>query len=65
MKSLLTPGVCLVAIAALLHTGLVTPNAVLLTYAFYAASIAGLLLTWRFHSSRVFFALLVLFISLS
>ncbi len=59
MKSLLTPGICLVAVAVLLHTGLVTPSVTLITYAFYTAAIAGLLLAWRFHSSRIFFALLV------
>jgi GGDEF domain-containing protein len=63
MKPLLTPGICLVAVAVLLHTGLVAPSATILTYAFYAATIAGLLLAWRFHSSRIFFALLVLFLS--
>ncbi len=63
MKSLLTPGVCLVVVATLLHTGLVAPSATILTYAFYTATIAGLLLAWRFHSSRIFFALLVLFLS--
>jgi GGDEF domain-containing protein len=63
MKSLLTPGICLLAVAALLHTGLVAPSAALVTYAFYAALIAGLLLAWRFHSSRIFFALLVLFLA--
>jgi GGDEF domain-containing protein len=60
MKSLLTPGICLVAVAALLHTGLVTPSVALITYAFYGAAMAGLLLAWRFHSTRIFFALLVL-----
>jgi GGDEF domain-containing protein len=63
MKSLLTPGICLVAVAILLHTGLVAPSATILAYAFYTATIAGLLLAWRFHSSRIFFALLVLFLS--
>jgi diguanylate cyclase (GGDEF)-like protein len=63
MKSLLTPGICLVVVAALLHTGLVTPSAVLVTYAFYTALVAGLLLAWRFHSSRIFFALLVVLLS--
>jgi GGDEF domain-containing protein len=63
MKSLLTPGIGLLAVAALVHTGLITPNATLLVYAFYAASIIGLLLCWRFHSSRIFFALLVLFLA--
>ncbi len=63
MKSLLTPGICLVAVAALLHTGLVAPGATLIAYAFYTALIAGLLLAWRFHSSRIFFALLVVFLA--
>jgi GGDEF domain-containing protein len=63
MKSLLTPGICLLAVAALLHTGLVAPSAALVNYAFYATSIAGILLAWRFHSSRIFFALLVLFLA--
>src|SRR4029077_6964736 len=63
MKSLLTPGICLAAIAALLHTGLLAPNVALVTYAFCAATIAGLLLAWRFHSSRIFFALLSLFLA--
>ncbi len=63
MKSLLTPGICLVAVAALLHTGLVTPSPLLIAYAFYGVLIAGLLLAWRFHSSRIFLALLVLFLA--
>jgi diguanylate cyclase (GGDEF)-like protein len=63
MKSLLTPGVFLVTTAILLHTGMVTPSAALIGYAFYGAWIAGLLLAWRFHSSRILFALLVLFFS--
>jgi diguanylate cyclase (GGDEF)-like protein len=63
MKSLLTPAILLVAVAALLHTGLIAPSAAVIGYAFYAAWIAGLLLAWRFHSSRIFFALLVLFLA--
>jgi diguanylate cyclase (GGDEF)-like protein len=63
MKSLLTPGACLLAVAVLLHTGLLAPSAALASYAFYAASIAGLLLAWRFHSSRIFSALLVLLLA--
>jgi diguanylate cyclase (GGDEF)-like protein len=63
MKSLLTPGLCLAALAILLHSGLLAPSAALATDSFYAALIAGLLLTWRFQSSRIFFALLALFLS--
>ena len=63
MKSLLTPGICLLAVAVLLHSGLVTPSPLLIAYAFYGVLLAGLLLAWRFHSSRIFFALLVLFLA--
>jgi GGDEF domain-containing protein len=63
MKSLLTPGVFLLVVAVLLHTGLLAPNLALVTYAFGAATVAGLLLAWRFHSSRIFFALLSLFLA--
>ena len=57
------PGVCLVAVAALLHTGLIAPSAAAVSYAFYGAWIAGLLLAWRFHSTRIFSALVVLFLA--
>jgi diguanylate cyclase (GGDEF)-like protein len=63
MKSLLTPGIFLLAIAALLHTGLLAPTVPVVTYAFITATIAGLLLAWRFHSSRIFFAVLSLFLA--
>ena len=63
MKSLLTPGIFLAAVAVLLHTGLVAPSVALVTYTFCAATIAGLLLAWRFHSSRIFFAVLSLFLA--
>jgi GGDEF domain-containing protein len=63
MKSLITPGICLAAVAALLHTGLVTPSPLLIAYAFYGVLIAGLLLAWRFHSSRIFIALLLVFLA--
>src|ERR1700692_2940040 len=63
MKTLLTPGVCLLAVAALLHTGLIAPSPAVVSYAFYGAWIAGLLLAWRFHSTRIFSALLLLFLA--
>jgi diguanylate cyclase (GGDEF)-like protein len=63
MKSLLTPGIFLLAIAVSLHTGLLPPNPAIVSYAFYGAVIAGLLLAWRFHSTRIFSALLVLFLA--
>jgi diguanylate cyclase (GGDEF)-like protein len=68
MKSLLMPGLWLLAAVLLLHTGLITPsaaliNAALISFAFYGALIAGLLMAGRFHSSRIFVALLVLFLA--
>src|SRR6266851_10509925 len=63
MKSLLTPGICLAAVVALLHTGLVTPSPLLIAYAFYGVLTAGLLLAWRFHSSRIFLALVFLLLA--
>jgi diguanylate cyclase (GGDEF)-like protein len=63
MKSLLTPGIVLAVIVALLHTGLLAPNIALVTYAFITATVAALLLAWRFHSSRIFFAVLSLFLA--
>ncbi|MFZ0198385.1 MAG: GGDEF domain-containing protein [Candidatus Sulfotelmatobacter sp.] len=63
MKTLLSPAVWIVAVALLLHTGLVTPGDAFVTFALYAALIAGLPLAWKFHSSRIFFALLVLFLA--
>jgi GGDEF domain-containing protein len=60
MKTLLTPGICLLVVAGLLHTGLIAPSAALVTYALWGAGIAGLLLAWRFHSMGIFSALLVL-----
>jgi GGDEF domain-containing protein len=63
MKSLLMPGVWILAAALLLHTGLIAPGLAVVTFAFYAAVVAGLLVAWRFHSSRVFVALLVLFLA--
>ncbi len=63
MKPLLVPGGILVAVAILLHTGLLSASVPVVVFAFYAALVAGLLLAWRFHSSRIFFALLVLFLA--
>src|SRR5207237_885834 len=43
-----------------LETGWVTLALPTLILLYYAALVFGLLLAWRFHSSRVFFALVVL-----
>lgn len=63
MKSLLIPGVCLLAAAVLLQTVSPAPSAALAFYGFHGALIAGLLLSWRFHSSRIFFGLVALFLA--
>lgn len=62
-KTLLTPGIFLLGVAVLLHTGLLAPSAALVSYAFYGAWMMGLLLAWRFHSTRIFSGLLVLFLA--
>ena len=63
MKALFTTGIWLLAAAVVLHTGLVSPTLTAITLFSYSVLIAGLLLAWRFHSSRVFFALLMLFLA--
>ncbi len=63
MKTLLTPGICLLAVAVLLHTGMIAPSPAVVSYAFYGALVAGLMLAWRFHSTRIFSALLVVFLA--
>ena len=64
VKSLLLPGgVLLFCAAALLHSGLLTLALPALSFLYYSALIGGMLLAWRFHSSRVFFALLVVFLA--
>jgi GGDEF domain-containing protein len=61
LKSLLVPGgLLLLAVALVLHAGLLTLALPGLTLLYYCSVAAGLLLAWRFHSSRVFFAVSVL-----
>jgi GGDEF domain-containing protein len=65
LKSLIVPGGALLFVAAVLgHSGWVTLAIPSLTFLYYCALLGGMLLSWRFHSSRVFFALLVLFLAL-
>jgi hypothetical protein len=63
VKSLLLPGGLLLAAVAMLQTGLLTLTVPGLMFVLYGAVTAGLLLAWRFHSSRVFFALLLLLLA--
>ena len=60
LKSLLPGGTLLLVVATLLETGWVTLALPTLILLYYASLVIGLLLAWRFHSSRVFFALVVL-----
>ncbi|HTW57942.1 MAG TPA: GGDEF domain-containing protein [Terriglobales bacterium] len=64
LKSLLLPGGILLAVAALLaYSGWPTLALPSLAFLYYCALVGGMLLAWRFHSSRIFFALVVLFLT--
>jgi GGDEF domain-containing protein len=55
--------VLLLAVALLTHSGWLTLAPPALSFLYYCALVGGMLLAWRFHSSRIFFALLVLFLA--
>ncbi len=64
LKSLLLPGgVLLLSVAVLIYSGWMTLALPALSFLAYCAIGGGMLLAWRFHSSRIFFALLVLFLA--
>ena len=64
LKSLLVPGgILLLGIAVLLYSGWLTLTLPALSFLYYCALIGGMILAWRFHSSRIFFALVVLFLT--
>ena len=64
LKSLLVPGgVLLLGVAVLLYSGWLTLALPALSFLYYCALIGGMLLAWRFHSSRIFSTLLVLFLA--
>lgn len=64
LQSLVVPGgVLLAAVALLDYSGWLTLTQPALNFLYYCGLIGGMLLAWRFHSSRVFFALCVLFLS--
>ena len=64
LKSLLIPGgILLVGVAVLVSSGWLTLALPALGFLYYCALIGGMLLAWRFHSSRSFFALVVLFLA--
>jgi GGDEF domain-containing protein len=63
LKSLAVPGgILLLSVALLAYSGWLTLALPALSFLYYCALIGGMLLAWRFHSSRTFFALLVLFL---
>jgi len=64
LKSLVVPGgILLLAAAALLEGGFLLIPASAVDFYYYAVFGAGILLAWRFHSSRVLFALIILFLA--
>jgi diguanylate cyclase (GGDEF)-like protein len=64
LKSLAMPGgVLLFSVALLAYSGWLTLALPALSFLYYCALFGGMLLAWRFHSGRIFFALLVLFLA--
>jgi diguanylate cyclase (GGDEF)-like protein len=64
LKPLTVPGgVLLFGVMLLTYLGWMTLALPSLTFLYYCAVIGGMLLAWRFRSSRVFLALLVLFLA--
>jgi len=64
LKSLLVPGGVLLLLAeVLLSTGWILIPPYVVQFSYYAVFVTGILLSWRFHSSRVLLALLTLFLA--
>jgi len=64
LKSLLVPGGVLLLLAeVLLSTGWIAVPGYVVQFSYYAVFVTGILLSWRFHSSRVLLALLTLFLA--
>ena len=56
-------GILLLGVAVLVHSGWLTLALPAISFLYYCALAGGMLLAWRFHSSRIFMALLVLFLA--
>jgi len=56
-------GLLILAVAVLVYSGWLTLALPALSFLYYCALIGGMLLAWRFHSSRIFFALVVLILA--
>ena len=64
LKSLLVPGgVLLLAAVLLVYTGWLTLTPPALSFLYYSGIFGGMMLAWRFHSSRIFLALTVIFLA--
>jgi diguanylate cyclase (GGDEF)-like protein len=64
LKSLFVPGgLLLLAAGVLLQGGFVQTSAPAINFYYYAVFGAGILLAWRFHSSRVAFALIMMMLA--
>ena len=64
LKPLVVPGgMLLLGVVALVYSGWLTLALPALSFLYYCALAGGMLLAWRFHSSRIFLSLLVLFLS--
>ena len=64
LKSLFVPGgLLLLAAVVMLSGGFLSISAAAVDFYYYAVFIAGILLAWRFHSSRVLFALIMLLLA--
>ncbi|MGH9536527.1 MAG: hypothetical protein ACRD3H_01305, partial [Terriglobales bacterium] len=64
VKSLILPGGVLLLAASVVFRGAFgpIPHAAIIFY-YYAVFAAGILLAWRFHSSRILFAMLTLLLA--
>ena len=64
LKSLFVPGgILLLGALVLFSGGLLSVSAAAVDFYYYAVFAAGILLAWRFHSSRVLLALLMLLLA--
>jgi diguanylate cyclase (GGDEF)-like protein len=63
-KALFVPGSLILAAAVFIaHSGLLTLAAPAISFLYYASALGGLLLAWRFHSTRIFSAVSVLILA--
>lgn len=56
-------GILLAGVALLAHSGWLILSPPAFSFLCYGAFLGGMLLAWRFHSTRIFFALLLLFLA--